>query len=156
MTKRSKSVKKTPAKKPVKAVKKSKSPRAGSVAKDVNLLLELKKKLDLASAKLKPLRDRYAAVEEQVLQRYTQEQLGSVKTKKGLVARTETVVPDLKDWNAFWEYAKDQNASELLRKQVNHDAWREHVELGKPVPGVESFTRVGLQVRLGGKKGGVA
>lgn len=126
--------------------------RPGSVAKDVNLLLDLKKKLDLASAKLKPLRDRYAAAEENVLQRYTQDELGSVKTKKGLVARTETVVPDLKDWNAFWEYAKAQNASELFRKQVNHDAWREHVELGKPVPGVESFTRVGLQVRLGGKK----
>lgn len=144
--------KKTKAKKrPIKKVRVA-NKRPGTVAKDVNQLLDLKRKLDLANAKLKPLKDRYGALEDDVLKRYTAEELSSVKTKKGLVARTETTVPDLTDFLAFWEYAKAQNAPELFRKQVNSDAWREHVEKGQPVPGVQAFTRVGLSVRLRGGK----
>ena len=138
-------------KRPVKKVKVA-NKRPGTVAKDVNQLLDLKRKLDLENAKLKPLKDKYTKLEEDVLHRYTAEELSSVKTKKGLVARTETTVPDLTDFLAFWEYAKAQNAPELFRKQVNNEAWREHVEKGQAVPGVEGFTKVGLSVRLRGGK----
>lgn len=64
---------------------------------------------------------------------------------------TETVVPQVTDWTAFWKFVFRNKASYMLERRVAAVAFRETLESRKnrPIPGVSSFTKrtVGIRVR---------
>lgn len=144
-----------PSKKPAAkkaAPKKAGTKKEGRLSKDLAGLLDLKKLIEKMKAKIKPFSKKYDALVEKVIQQYSEDQIASVKTKAGTVTRVSTVVPTLKDFDAFFGFVRDNDAPELLQRRVSSEAWRERVEAGEEVPGVEAFTRVSLQVRVKGLK----
>jgi hypothetical protein len=65
----------------------------------------------------------------------------------GAVARcsvTQAATASVVDWEALRAWVKKTGAWELLQKRVNDVAYRERLEAGEAVPGVETFmaTRV--------------
>lgn len=64
---------------------------------------------------------------------------------------TETVVPQVTDWDAFWKYIMRNKATYLVERRAAAVAFRETLEQrkGRPIPGVSSFTKrnVGIRVR---------
>jgi len=64
---------------------------------------------------------------------------------------TETVVPQVTDWDAFWRYIMRNKATYLVERRAAAVAFRETLEQrkGRPIPGVSSFTKrsVGIRVR---------
>jgi len=70
-----------------------------------------------------------------------------VANEYGNFGRNETIVPVPKDWEAIYEYVKANDAFYLLYKQITSTAYRELLETGEEIPGVESYTRVSISVR---------
>lgn len=60
-----------------------------------------------------------------------------------------SIVPMAKDWPAAYRYIHRHKAFHLLERRVHLTAWREEVEGGKAIPGIEPFERVKLTVKIG-------
>lgn len=59
---------------------------------------------------------------------------------------TETVVPNITDFDSAWAYARDNDMPYLFERRIASRSWRELVESGETVPGTEPFTKRGLSL----------
>jgi hypothetical protein len=67
----------------------------------------------------------------------------------GSVARatvTTKKVPTVEDWELFYGYIKKKNAWDLLARSLNTAAATERLEAGEKIPGLGSFTLIGVSV----------
>lgn len=85
------------------------------------------------------------AIEEQVLAELERLKTPSAGGKAGGVERAESDVPTAKDWSLIHAYIAKNHAFDLLEKRIALKAWRERLEAGEKVPGVEVFRRVKLR-----------
>lgn len=101
--------------------------------------------------KLKKAKEKRTECADFILSRYVKEDIRSARGKLGQISRTERNVPSVFDWDKLCAYVKRHNAFELLQKRVTQEAYKERVDAGKKVPGVEIFTKIGLSIS---RKGG--
>lgn len=109
-------------------------------------LAELRTALAALNLKVAPLAAEETALRDHLLGVMMTQGLNSVRGAGLAVARTETVVPNLADWDTFWAFAKRRGNEDLLQRAVSSPAWRARVEAGRDVPGVTAFKRVALRV----------
>lgn len=92
---------------------------------------------------LKEVNAEMRKVEEQMLSLMKDNEMPKFKLDDiGTFYKSETVVGHLKDWDKFWKYVQDEQADFLLERRVKSTAFREVLQSGEEVPGVEPFTRV--------------
>lgn len=60
--------------------------------------------------------------------------------------RSDTV-PNIKDWDAVYQYIHDNHAYHLLQRRMSSTAYKELVELGEVVPGTEEFDRISISTK---------
>lgn len=97
-------------------------------------------------AKLAKLKERYEAKEEEIFGSFNNEELMGAQGKLGKVtiARSDHAV--VKDWDKLYKFILRNKAFELLQKRVSGAAYRERLEAGKKVPGLENFVKVELKL----------
>jgi hypothetical protein len=61
---------------------------------------------------------------------------------------SETEVPAVKDWTKLMRFIKKNHAYHLFERRLAKSSWQEEVEVrnGRPLPGVEPFTKIGLNL----------
>lgn len=109
-------------------------------------LAELQETLEELDARRKPVSDEEERVRAYMFETFKKDELRGAKGSGLQVSLKETVVPTLVDFKKFLAYARKPGNEDLLQKSVNSPAWRERMEAGKKVPGVDSFKRVSLAV----------
>lgn len=70
---------------------------------------------------------------------------------KGTTASLSLVtsnVPTLKDFGKFTTWIKKHNAFDLLQKRISTTAYRDRVENGEKIPGVDTFVKNSLRISL--------
>ena len=97
---------------------------------------------DLAAAKVTVDR-----LEAEVLGSMLDANVESVRTGTATVSVRRSSVPQVADWGALDNYIRKTGALDLLQRRVSVSAWRERLEAGKAVPGVDAFERVELAWR---------
>ena len=62
---------------------------------------------------------------------------------------TSTVVPTVTDWDAFYQFIKDEDALYMLERRPLSTAYREKLEErdGADIPGVEPFEKKSISLR---------
>lgn len=109
---------------------------------------------------LKKLRDKKAAAQEvadaidkqvkakeaELIELMQAEGLEKAAGKTASVSLSKTIVASVSDWDQFYEYIRKNKFFHLLQRRVSDPAYRELVDAGKKVPGVEPFTKTGLRV----------
>lgn len=110
---------------------------------------ELKDKKDILNQELKLLQRRIDYQEEVVLAILQEEGIDKASIKGiGTASIKVDEHPAIKDWDAFFDYIKkNPNSASLLKKAINAASWREEVQSGHEVPGVEGFKRTKLLFR---------
>lgn len=71
----------------------------------------------------------------------------AARGRKASMSIRETVVPAVKDWDALYEFIKQNGYFHLLNRAPNAAAFRELFTRGEPTPGVEPFTKRALTFR---------
>lgn len=66
---------------------------------------------------------------------------------KATVSFTSTVVADVTDWDTFWLYVAKNKFFHLIQRRVSDPAYRELLEAGRKVPGVQPFPKRKLNLR---------
>ena len=60
---------------------------------------------------------------------------------------TETIVPVVDDWDAFYDHILQTEGFHLLERRPASRAYRELLEAGEDVPGLRPFTKHNLSLR---------
>ncbi len=70
-----------------------------------------------------------------------------VATDTGTATLTETVLPRVENWDAFYDHIKDTDSLYLLQRRVSSGPFREHLEAGRELPGVSSYLQRSISLR---------
>ena len=67
---------------------------------------------------------------------------------------TEQVVPVIDDWGKVSEYIMENDALYLVHRRISAGPWKELLDMGDEVPGIEPFTKKDVSLRKLGDKNG--
>lgn len=110
--------------------------------------LELKKKFDEEEAKFKA---KLELLEAQMLKFLNESKLDSVKTPSGTFYRQEEITPTGSDWQAFYDWIKENDGFEFLERRIKKTAIKEYMDAneGGIPPGVSVYREFSVRVRRG-------
>ena len=123
---------------------KTRAPSVGAVIDQLWGVREQKRELE---AQVKEVALKIEELEAQLMERLEKEGLEKAAGSKASVSVGTSVVADVQDWDAFWAFIFKNKYSHLLQRRVSEPAYRELLDAGKKVPGVQPFTKRKLNVR---------
>lgn len=116
----------------------------GAIIDNIWALREKKREME---AQVKELEGQIKAKQDLLMERMQTEGIEKATGTKASVSLNSTVVADVQDWDAFWPYIAKNKFWHLVQKRVSDPAYRELLDLGKKVPGVQPFTKHTVLVR---------
>ena len=123
---------------------KTRAPSVGAVIDQIWAVREEKRRLE---AQVKEVALKIEELETALMERLEAEGLDKATGTKASVSVGTSVVADVQDWDAFWVYILKNKYTHLLQRRVSEPAYRELLDAGKKVPGVQPFTKRKLNVR---------
>ena len=95
------------------------------------------------------LRAQYVEIEATTIEEMKKQSLEKASGDLASASISENEVPSVKDWNKLTSWIKKNAAYHLFERRVSKAAWSELVtnRKGRPLPGVESFEKVSLNIR---------
>lgn len=124
----------------------TKAPTLGDKIDEMWNLREKKRKLE---ASIKDLDGQISDIESQLMESMAEQGVDKMTGAKASVSISSTTVATVEDWDAFLAYIYKNKFGHLLQRRVSDPAYRELIEAGKKVPGVQPFDkkRINLRVR---------
>jgi len=116
----------------------------GTLADRIWASREEKRRLE---AETKVVSEKIAELEEELLQRMDAENTEKAAGSKASISITKSIVADVQDWDLFWPYIAKNKLFHLVQRRVSDPAYRELLDMGKKVPGVQPFPKRKLNVR---------
>jgi hypothetical protein len=112
-------------------------------------LYALREKIAEAQAAVDALEKQKRAMEDELLGAMKEAGTDIVRGQRATVTVTETVLPQIKDAEAFGKFVLRHKALHLFERRVARAAYKELKESmgGKAVPGIDEFTKVSLSIR---------
>ena len=123
---------------------KTRAPSVGAVIDQIWAAREEKRALE---SQVKEVALKIEELEAALMERLEVEGLDKATGTKASVSIGTSVVADVQDWDEFWKYIFKNKYSHLLQRRVSEPAYRELLDAGKKVPGVQPFTKRKLNVR---------
>jgi len=112
----------------------------------IDKLFLMKLEIDREEVKIKKLKDKYEKVREAVYNKVSKEDLDGGKGKLAKVSLVRTESPSIEDFDKFFKFVIRNKSKDLIARKVNSKAWRERLEAGKKVPGVEKFVKITMRL----------
>jgi hypothetical protein len=100
----------------------------------------------------KELIDEWRSLESELIGRYDDQGMkkASIDLDGGATITasiTEVVLPQVVDWDAVYEHIKESGDFYLLQKRPAAAAFRELIDSGETVPGMEPYTKRSISLR---------
>lgn len=123
------------------------TPATSTTGAIIDRLWACREEKRLLAAQDKEVSARIKEIEEQLLERFDTEGMTKATGAKATATITTSVVADVQDWDEFWAFIIKKKYTHMLQKRVSEPAYRELLEKGTKVPGVQPFTKktVGLR-----------
>jgi hypothetical protein len=116
----------------------------GSLIDKMWLARESKKELE---SKAKLIEEEINSLESQLFEKLDAQGLEKATGSKASASISTSVVADVQDWDAFNAFVKKTGYFHLYQRRVSDPAFRELIDAGKKVPGVQGFARKRLNLR---------
>lgn len=126
------------------AVKTAKAPSTGAIIDQYWAAREEKRRLE---DQVKEVGAKLTEIEEQLLERMDADGLEKATGSKASASITTSTVADVQDWDALWPYIAKNKLFHMVQRRISDPAYRELLEMGKKVPGVQPFTKRKLNLR---------
>ena len=95
----------------------------------------------------KELVEKWRSLEMELITRLDEQGMLKASTVTGTASITETVVPQVVDWEAVYEHIKETGDFYLLQKRPAAAAFRELQASGIEIPGMEPYTKKTISLR---------
>lgn len=126
------------------AAKRKRARTLGEIADD---MYEERERKRAAESVVKKHEERLDELEQELLAAADKQQLTGGKGTKATFAVSESIVPQVNDWDAFHAFIMKENMLHLLQRRAAVPACRELFELKGAIPGVEKFTKRSINLR---------
>jgi hypothetical protein len=113
----------------------------------IDQLYEIRSKRQTLAEEDKKLKDAYADLETQLIAAMDAQDTIKSTGKRATAIVTESLVPNVKNWDEVWDYIREANAFHLVQRRLNSAPWRELHSLGDTIPGTEPFTKREINLR---------
>lgn len=110
-------------------------------------LIEIRDRRREIKAEDSELIEQWDALKARALAKMEEEGSNRVSSKDGMIILTETIVPQVDDWDEVETYLKATGDLHLLQRRVATGAYRELIEAGQGVPGIVPFVKKDINVR---------
>lgn len=120
------------------------NPNLGSRIDELTAIRDHKRTL---TAELKAVSEHYDTVKGAVLDALDAQDMIQGRGRTASATVTETVVPNVREWDAVQAYIRANEADYLYERRISATAWRELLESGIEVPGIQPFTRRDIALR---------
>ena len=106
--------------------------------------LEIEKQAEEVKAKETALKDHIIAT-------FSKADIDGAKGKVASASVTRSVKASVKDWPTVQKWIEDHDAWDLMERRLNNKAYRDRLEAGESIPGVEPFDVITLSLtKIGG------
>lgn len=129
------------------AVKTRPAQRPATIGTLIDKMWKAREEKRELEAKVKEAEEAIRDLEDQLMERMEAEGTDKAAGTKASVSISASVVADVQDWDAFWPYVAKNKYWHLIQKRVSDPAYRELLDMGKKVPGVQPFTKRKLNLR---------
>jgi len=110
-------------------------------------LVDIREEKRKIKAREKELNDEWRSLEFEALTRLDDQGMDKASSKRGTISIGETVLPQVIDWDTFGEHIIQTDALYLLQRRPAAAAYRELLESGETVPGVDSYIHRSINLR---------
>lgn len=128
--------------------------------KDLGALIDLGRQLEQerleyereVKEKVAVMAERERQVEDALIAYCEDHKVGKISGTAATATFHKTAIPNVQDWDAFYEHIKTTGEFDLLEKRPGKLAYRARLEDGKRVPGVVTFWKKSISYsKFGGK-----
>jgi hypothetical protein len=124
------------------------APAQLTLGQKIDAMFDLREKKRALEAQVKELDGQYADLESQLMEDMASQGTDKLSGTKASVSITTTVAAQVEDWDSFLAYVYKMKYGHLLQRRVSDPAYRELLEQGKKVPGVQPFSKNRLNLRV--------
>lgn len=119
----------------------------GNLGTTIDDLWQLREEKRQAEEGVKVIEAKMSALEEDLMEQLDKQGTKAATGTKASASITTAVVANVDDWAAFHAFIAKNKFFHLLQKRVSDPAYRELLDLGKKVPGVQPFSKKKLNIR---------
>jgi hypothetical protein len=116
------------------------------IADCADRLYELKAQMSAVAKTLEALDKERKAIQEYVINELPKSNATGISGKTANVRSVTAVIPQVEDWDKFYEFVRKSKRTDLLQRRVSDGAIQELWDTNKVVPGVKQFTVVKLSL----------
>lgn len=127
--------------------KNTKAPTTLLKGTTVDKLVGLRNKKRDLEASVKSLEGQIEELQSQLLEEMESAGVDKFSGKLGTVSISTNVVANVEDWDALYPYIAKNKLWHLLQRRVSDPAYRELLDAGKKIPGVQPFSKKRLNLR---------
>lgn len=113
----------------------------------ISKLAEVRDERRRIGARDKELVAEWRALEMELLLRLDEQGMLKASTSAGTASITETVLPQVVDWDALFAHIVETGDFHLLQKRPAAAAFRELHQSGEVIPGIEPYTKREISLR---------
>jgi len=113
----------------------------------IDRMLIIRDEKSALSKTITKLTEEFGALEQHVLKRLKDDDSIQTKSKTATATISELVRPNISDWEKFEEWIYDNQALYMLGKRPAAAAYREMIQRGDSVPGLEPYTETSISLR---------
>lgn len=113
----------------------------------VKRMIEVRDERRTIASRDKDLIVEWKSLESELILRLDDQGMESAKTAAGTASISETILPNVVDWDAFYTYMKEEDALHLLQRRPSAAAFRELNDSGMTIPGVDAYTQRTIGLR---------
>jgi hypothetical protein len=135
----------------IRTIKENKVPhvkKPPTIGSDIDALFDLREKKRDLEAAIKDIDGKAADIESRLMETMELNGVDKSAGAKASVSITSTVTASVEDWDSFYEYIRKNKFFHLLQRRVSDPAYRELLDAGKKVPGVQPFVKKRLNLRV--------
>ncbi len=98
----------------------------------------IKDQLTDLNVEISKLKEREDTIDTKIIEKLDSEGLARSANEVASVSIREDFVPDVQDWDALYEHIRDTEDFSLLHRRVSSTAFKERINQGDTVPGLQT------------------
>ena len=118
-----------------------------TTAEIIARMVEIRDERRKISALDKEYIEEFRPLEMDLIVRLDEQGMEKASTASGTASINETVLPQVVDWDEFYEWIKENDAFYMLQKRPAAAAFREHQDSGEEIAGVVPYTKREIGLR---------
>lgn len=117
----------------------------GDLAKHAHELREAKRDLERQA---KAIGAEFDVVKEAIYLKLEEQGVDRTAVDGISLSKSDTQQPTVTDWDAVYTYIRDNDLFALLQRRITSTLWKEIVDAGEQVPGIDSFWKKDVNIRV--------